>query len=185
MATKPNVGNDFVVNWNGSEEETIKTIIQRLFLNDINDGKPLLIVITGQSGSGKSYTAIKIQDWLYQAKGLSYKEYITKNISLSPKQYAAQIQEILNNPELKKVFTIFIDEGRFVVGAENWGTFINATIGHVNASTRSIRVMVTFIITQSLRDIDKKLRDAINFQIVCRKHSGEVHVTFRKFWVDD
>lgn len=176
---------DFIVDWQGDEESTVKTIIQKLICNDLDDGLPTLIVLTGRSGSGKSYTCIKIQKWLYEKRGLDYKNYMQKNIVLSPLDYSKMIKQVLRNPELKEVFTIQIDEGRFVVGAENWGTFINAAIGHVNASARSIKVMATFMITQSLRDIDKRLRDTINLQLVCRKDEGHVFVSFRKFWIDD
>lgn len=179
------VVNDFVVDWQGSQEETAKLIIQRIFLNDYEDGMPSLVVVTGRSGSGKSYTTIRIQDFLYQSKKMQYAEYLKNNIVLSPIDYGKQIKAILQNPELKKVFTIQIDEGRFVVGAENWGTFVNTAIGHVNASSRSVKVLITFIVTQSLRDIDKKLRDNINIQVICKKESGSVKVSFRKFWIDD
>lgn len=177
--------NDFVIDWQGDMENTTKLIFQRILLNPINDNKPLFVVLTGESGSGKSYTAIKLQDWIYNARDLDYANYLTKNIVLNPLGYAIQIQEILNDKELKPIFTIQIDEGRFVVGAENWGTFVNTSIGHVNASTRAIRPMITFIVTQSLRDIDKRLRDSINIQLICRKKNGQVFVTVRKFWVDD
>ena len=180
------IPNDFIVDWKGTEEETLKEILTRLLLNDIKQGMPAIVVITGRSGSGKSYTAIKLQQWFYEEKGIKYQDYLKRNIVLSPLDYGRQIKAILNEPELKPIFTIQIDEGRFVVGAENWGTFVNTAISHVNASSRSVKVMLTIIVTQSLRDIDKKLRDCINMQIICRKESdGYVVVSFRIFWIDD
>lgn len=179
------IPNDFIVDWQGSQEATVKVIIQRLVLGEIDDGKPMLIVFTGKSGTGKSYTSIKVQEWIYEKRGLNYVDWLQHNIVLSPLNYGNQIKEILRNPILKPIFTIQIDEGRFVVGAENWGTFINATIGHVNASARAVKVMATLMITQSLRDIDKRLRDSVDMQLICRKEEGKVFVKFRKFWIDD
>lgn len=179
---------DFLIN--ATVDDTPESIAEKIFsqviLRPIKNNKPYIIVMTGKSGEGKSWSALKIQDILYHALGLDFLNYLRICVVMSPKDYAEKLTLLLNDKEYKKAFSIHLDEARIIVGAETWNSFVNHSIAHVNAMSRAVKPLVIIIITQSLRDIDNNTRSTVNMQIKVRRLGSDSPVLVPyAFWVDD
>lgn len=178
--------NDFEVEWQGNTEDTTKLILKRLLVGRIKGNKPCVVVVTGASGEGKSYSIIAIIKILLELSGLDIKDYLDDIIIFTPLEYVHKTDRLLHDPKLKKVYMLQIDEARNVVGSDKWFSFINKTIGHINAMSRGVKRLMFFIVTQSIKDIDASTRRSVNFHFKCVRNIGhKAKIIPYVFWEDD
>lgn len=177
---------DFIVEWQGSEEDTIREIISHILLTPIQYDFPNVVLVSGKSGHGKSLSVLKVLEFLMEKKKLNLRDYVESIVVMNPLQYTEKLDAILNDEKLKKVFCLQLDDARMVVGAENWASFVNIAIAHVNAISRSIKPLLLLVITQSIKDIDPKTRRTIDWEFKCRRSRFDyVKITPFRFWIDD
>lgn len=164
---------DFVVDY--AEDETVlaKSIIGNIFVNRIKYKKPTVVLLTGDPGEGKSYTALILSKYILANYGLKLADYLEDIEVFTPLQYRDKMDNLLHNKKLKKVKVIILDEAREVISAKDWLTFINRSIADINALFRRVKPMVVIIVTQYTGDIDKAVRRSVTFWGKCLRPLGK------------
>jgi len=177
----------FIVPFHGDIAKTTQRIFYHLIIHRIKEDKPAVILITGQSGEGKSNCAIEIVDKLYKLQGINLEDHIEDVVIMDINEFRHKVKRLLQDKELKQLNCMIIDEARKTVNSQDWASLVNRTVAMVNALSRAIKPMAIFIVAQSLKDIDRATRDTINFYMkVKRTSKGEVqHSKIYEFWVDD
>lgn len=176
---------DFAVEWQGDTRTTTDEIFCHLLLNRIKANMPCVILVSGRSGRGKSSAVLNVAETLFAAQNLTFADHVINCVIFNPFEYAEKVKAILTKPELKKVNVIIIDEARAVVGSDQWHSFVNQTIAHINATSRSIKPLIVFIVTQSIRDIDPNTRYTLDFHWECMRYwNSPVFVKPFTFWED-
>ena len=177
---------DFVIKTSADVDKIAALIFHRLFLVRVKGNKPCIILITGASGEGKSYTGLKIIEEMFKVEGVDVTSYIKDIVVMNPLQYSEKLNALLYDKRLRKIKVMQIDEARAVVGSDKWNSFINQTIAHVNAMSRAIKPLIVIIVTQSIKDVDPATRRTINYEVKCRRRgSNPVEADIYKYWVDD
>lgn len=190
------LGIDFSVDWKGSDESTTLEILEHVLLRRVKGNLPCVIAVTGKTGRGKSLGSLVLIQKMLARQGIDLlqalpgsadpRSLLERIVIFNPLEYAEKMKATLHNRELRDVPFIQIDEARFVVGSDQWHSFVNQTIGHVNAISREFKPLVSFIITQSLKDIDKKTRTALDFQFKFERTAGEsAYILPYVFWEND
>lgn len=172
MASSENAAVDFCVTWKGTEEQLQTDIFDQLINNPLDNDMPIVVLGTGKSGRGKSRGVQQIIDELFKNKGIDYAPFVKKITVMTPLEYAEKLKAILNEKELKKIDKIILDEARTIVGTSNWNTFINQAISHVNATSRAIKPIALFVITQNLKDIDPATRRIVDLWLKFDRGNG-------------
>jgi hypothetical protein len=178
---------DFLVSYNPeTESESVlgERIIQSLFYGRLKQKKPATIFLGGDSGEGKSYAVLKVQEALLKADGLVLSDWVDKINVYTPLEYPTKLREILWNKDLKPIHVIAVHEAREIVKAKLWQSFITQAISDVNAMSRSVKRLVTIIVSQFIRDITNDMRYTLNFYIIADRPRGEhtrlyVHVLYK------
>lgn len=177
---------DFVVDYSDDQAELGRRIIRNLCLNRIKFNKPVILVLTGDSGEGKSYIAASIADLLLKDQGIEFKDYINDCEVFTPHEYKKKIKALLFDKRLKKINVVILDEAREVVDAKKWFLFINQAISYINAIHRQIKPMVIIIVTQFIKDIDSSIRRTITYYGKCSRPLGQrPYLYLYKMWKDD
>lgn len=150
----------------------------------------LLIVICGETGSGKSYSALTI------AKLINPKFDVKKHVVFNVEQF----MKILNSGKLRKGYVIIWDEAGVGVPAKEWYTISNKAIGYVMQTFRHMNLCVIFT-TPTFEYIDKTIRvlfhvlietiriDYENEVVKCKVKQNKYNPTFGKpytqyYWVN-
>jgi hypothetical protein len=182
---------DFVIKYNPKEdtpEDLTKRVLRSIVLRRLQYNKPAVLFISGDSGEGKSFGALKLQETLLELQGLELKDYINNINVYTPLQYPEKLQALLFNKELKKANIICMHEAREVIKAKNWHSFVNVAISDVNAMSRSVKRLCIMIISQFIRDISTDIRYTINYYIKVRRPMGgnkRARLYISVMWKDD
>lgn len=183
------VHSDFIIRFDPNtetKEDISKKILKSIILNRLKDRKPAPIGIFGESGEGKSYAALKIQEVLLEMQGLDIKDYLDYMNVYIPIQYPEKLDALLHNKELKKVNIICMHEAREVVKASQWQSFLNQAIGDVNAMSRTIKRLCIMIISQNIMDISKEIRHTLRYYCkVMRPRRQHTRLYINVLWKDD
>jgi hypothetical protein len=169
---------DFLVSYNSeteSEEVLGRRIIRSLFYGRLKQKKPATIFLGGDSGEGKSYAVLKIEEALLEGDGsdLKLEDYINAINVYTPLEYPTKLKEILWSDKYKPIHIIAVHEAREIVKAKLWQSFITQAISDVNAMSRSVKRLVTIIVSQFIRDITNDMRYTLNFYITADRPRGE------------
>lgn len=194
---------DFIINYDplvDNEEDVSTRIISSMLIKRILNNKPAVVFVQGDSGEGKSYTVMRIQEKILESleNHLKAKKPIQcKDLSLSlvdcvgdvnvhtPLEYPKKMQEILYNKRLKHVPMIAVHEARNLIRAKDWGNFVSVTISDVNAMSRKIKPLIFFIVSQFIRDITTDVRYTLNYIIECdRPYNSKTHARIYRIWKD-
>lgn len=146
-----------------------QSILRSVTLNRINADKPSVILITGDSGEGKSATALRIATDILAMQGIDIKEYLEDIIVYNPFEFAEKIDAILTSDRLKKINVFLLDEARGIVKANSWNSFVNQAIADINAVSRGVKPLVIIIVSQDAGDIDRATRKTIKYEFVCSR----------------
>jgi hypothetical protein len=190
---------DFVVKFDPSidTKESIATkIIYRLFQYPLKKHKPVVAFISGDSGEGKSWGILKVQETIMKANGLDLKDYLNDINIYTPLQYPEKMKALLFNKKLthannyKKVNMITTHEAREVVKAKQWQSFLTQAISDINAQSRRIKPLAIFIVSQFIRDITTDVRYTLNYYIKSYRllgsdFSDKVRFQIFKLYKDD
>lgn len=180
---------DFVVKYD-PEKDTITDITERIFysifISRLKAKKPFVFFLGGDSGEGKSLSAIGLLITLMKIQNINVdKVFETCNIC-SPLEYIEKTDKLMFDKDYKKANIVIVHEARDLVKARNWYSFLNQTIADINAMSRAVKRMGTILISQFIRDIDKSIRYTINFYGVVKRPKGKpARLYLSIMWKDD
>jgi hypothetical protein len=142
--------------------------------------------IGGESGEGKSISALKLQQILMEVQGLDFQEFRNDINVFTPIEYPKKLDALLFDKRLKKVNIIAMHEAREIVKAKLWHSFLNQSISDVNAMSRAIKRLCIMIISQFIRDISTDIRYTLNYYIIVRRPKGQrARLYISVLWKDD
>lgn len=168
------------------EEELTRKILYSVLIKRLKAKKPAIIFIGGDSGEGKSYTAITLQLLLLELQGIDIRKYFHAINVYTPIEYPEKLDGLLYDKELKKVNIICMHEAREVVKAKRWQSFLTQAISDVNAMSRSIKRLAVIIISQFIRDITPDIRYTLNYYCIVRRPKGKpARMYINVLWKDD
>lgn len=181
--------NDFVVKFDPDkepEENLSKKIIHSLFINRMRYRKPAVCFIGGDSGEGKSWAVLRIQEILCELMGTDSSAFLDVMNVYIPIQYPEKLQKILYDKEYKKCHVIAIHEARDIIKAKLWHGFVSMAVADVNAQVRAIKRLAIFIVSQFIRDITNDMRYTLTYYCtVFRPLGGAAQLIIYKMWKDD
>jgi hypothetical protein len=130
-------------------------------------------MIVGDSGEGKSYTALKF------AEIVEPKFDPSMQVVYSPEQF---LNIIKYATEEKKIKCIVLDEAHVTIPARLWLSFSNLALGLVTTTFRRLRSLCVFVVAPDISYVEKMIRDSCNFYAICerrvRKNDQYVFVKF-------
>jgi predicted RNA-binding protein Jag len=180
---------DFCVKFD-SETDKPEALTQRilyaLFIRRIKGKKPVSVFIGGDSGEGKSETALTLQEVLLGIQGVDSLKHINDINIYTPFEYPTKMDNMLHSPELKHVNIVTIHEARAIIKAKDWHSFLNQAISDINAMSRSVKRIITIIISQFIKDIEKEVRYTITYYIKVNRpigHKARLYISV--VWKDD
>jgi len=122
-------------------------LIRRWRYRIIRRNRNLLIIICGQTGSGKSFCALVI------AKLINPKFNVKIHVVFTVEQF----MELLNSGKLKKGDVVVWDEAGIGIPAREWYTISNKAINYVLQTFRHLNLCIIFTVP-SFDYIDKQTR---------------------------
>lgn len=168
-----------------SQQDLMAKILYSIIINRLKHKKPVVMFISGDSGEGKSLTALRIQELLLKALGLDIKDYLEVMNVFTPLEYSQKLDQLLYNKELKKVPFLCMHEARNIVKAKEWQSFLNQAIADVNAMSRAIKPLCFIVISQFIRDINTDIRYTLNYYCdAFRPLGSRVQLSISKMWKD-
>jgi hypothetical protein len=178
---------DFVVPYDKDSKNMGAQICKQLFVNRILAHKPVVILCTGDSGEGKSYTALKILEIVNNYYGINTLEHLEDCIIYTPLEYSRKVKGILHDSRLKKCHCLIMDEARELVSSHLWYSFVNQAIADVNALHRTVKPLVLVVVVQFIRDIDPSTRRTVQYYLNCLRPLDGDHVTafISRLWKDE
>jgi len=179
---------DFLVKFDpavDSSEDLTKRILYSLFVMPIKQKKPRVIFVSGDSGEGKSYAAIRLQEILCEIQGVDpIANFEAMNV-FTPLEYARKLDALLHDKKLKKVNILTVHEARELIRAKNWHSFLSQAIADVNAMSRSIKRLCFIIISQFIRDIAPDIRYTLHYYVAMKRNGSDTRMYLSRVWKDD
>lgn len=180
---------DFAIKYDpatDTQEDLTKRILYALIIKRIKAKKPTVIFMGGDSGEGKSFTSLRVQEILLELQGLSLKDYVEDINVFTPLEYPTKLDKLLFDKTLKKINIICMHEAREVVKAKLWHSFLNQAISDVNAMSRSIKRLCFIVISQFIRDISSDIRYTLNYYVtIHRPINRKPQLSISVMWKDD
>jgi len=180
---------DFAVRYDPDKdtpEDLTKKILYSIWIKPIKGKKPRVVFVGGDSGEGKSYTVLRLQEILLEMQGLKLIDYLKDINVITPLEYTQKFDNLIHDKNLKKINIIAMHEAREVVKAKLWHGFLAQAISDVNAMSRSIKRFLTFIVSQFIRDITTDIRYTLNYYCIVRRPlSKRARLYINVMWKDD
>ena len=176
---------DFAIRYDPEVDDAksvFRKILYSVVVKPIKHKKPQVIFISGDSGTGKSLSAISLMDEVLDMQGIDIKDYFEACNIYTPLQYPTKVDAILFDKKLKKVNTLCMHEAREVVKAKNWASFLSTSVADVNAMSRSVKRLCTIIVSQFIRDITTDMRYTLNHYLKVKRYIGESYARV-EWWV--
>lgn len=169
-----------------TQQDLIKKILYATIIRPIKDDRPIIIFLSGDSGVGKSMSAIRLQEILMEIQGESIKPYFSVMNVYTPLEYGQKMDLLLKDRKYRKANIICIHEAREVVKAKRWFEFTVQAVADINAMSRAIKPMCIIIVSQFIRDISADLRYTLNMYIKVERYvGGRPRLYIYKMWKDD
>lgn len=145
-------------------EEIMKLIVRRR--NELK--KNTIIAITGDTGEGKSYAALRI------AEIIDPEFDPEKQIIYNPKNLLERIEEAKE----KKYKVLILDEAHVTVPARLWYSLTNIAIHFVLTTFRQLHRLTVIIVTPSIEEIDISLRRLLNYYFIVKRTTSRYAYLF-------
>lgn len=116
----------------------------------IRKNKNMLICFTGGTGSGKSYSAIRLGELIGEALGVEFNEEF---ITFEPGEF----MRMVNSDKMRRGSVLILDEAGVVINARTWQSKINMMINYLTQTFRH-RNYVTVFCVPDMSFIDKAVR---------------------------
>ena len=187
------VPHDFCIRYNPFKGEGEKEITERLLytlvIKRIKANKPTVWFIGGDSGEGKSSTALTIQHALCNSMGISLLDNLEHMNIMHPKEYADKLKNLLysKDPTIKKLRFFCLHEARTIVNAKDWNSKLAKLISNVNAMSRAIKPLCMIIISQFIKDIQTTVRYTLTYYSTITRplNGGYGNLRIYKLYKDD
>lgn len=183
---------DFAIKVDHNEDigSIAEKIIYRLVVKRLKHHKPCIIFIGGDSGEGKSVSALSLQCLIAKCQDIDFKENNMEAVDATnvytPLEYPQKIDKLLNDKQYKKLNWICIHEAREVVRAKNWHSFLTQSIADVNAMSRAIKPLCIMVISQFIRDITSDIRFTLTYYMTVKRPLGKpAQLSIKVIWKDD
>jgi len=163
-----------IKNYTGNEKDILRAIVDRLWIARIRAGIPVMIGVVGKSSSGKSVFTLSTQEEIYKALGLTnIVDFVEPCMLIKPSDYAPKMDRLLFDPLLKQLFTVQLDEAKFLIATDDWQQFKNKATRTITATCRAIKPMIFFLLAQRRSDIEARTRQALDYYIEIVRKPGE------------
>lgn len=180
---------DFAVRYDPAKDKPIdltKRILYSIFIKPVKAKKPRVAFVSGDSGEGKTINTVSLQLMLCEIQGLDPRQYIKQMNVFTPLEYPHKLRDILYNKEYKKLNIFCMHEARDIIRSTDWNNFVTQAVADVNAQARAIKRLITFIISQFIRDITKDVRYTLHYYIkVSRPLHKKARLYIYVMWKDD
>jgi len=180
---------DFRIRYNpdtDTELDITKRILYVLFIKRLKGHKPAVAFVSGDSGEGKSYSAIRLMEILLEIQGHKIEDFIEDVNIFTPLEYPTKMRNILFDDRLKKVNVLAVHEARELVKAKQWQSFLTQAVGDINAMSRSIKRLCIIIVSQFIRDVTTDIRYTLNYYIKVRRPIDQkARLYIHVMWKDD
>jgi len=190
---------DFVIKYNpnvDTQQDIARRIIYCSFVKPLLFKKPVVVFVGGDSGEGKSWAIIKLQEEIFTLLGLDPYMLIEHVNVHTPLQYPKKLKNLLypreytNDPDLclqlEKACILGVHEARTLVKAKKWRDFVSQAVSDVNAMSRSIKRICFLIVSQFIRDITTDVRYTLNYYCkVFRPLGKPARLYIQRIWKDD
>lgn len=180
---------DFVVKcYEGDSEELIaKRILYSIWIKRLKSKKPVVVFMGGESGEGKSTTVCRLMEILLEVQGveLTPDSFRLMNV-ITPFEYPEKMQSHLNDKKWRKYNLFAMHEAREIVKAKQWQSFMSQTVADVNAMSRKVKRLMTFIVSQFIKDVTRETRYTLNYYCIARRPKGKAcRLYINVMWKDD
>lgn len=163
-----------IKNYTGNEKEIFQAIIDKLWLSRIRSGMPVMIAVVGKSSSGKSVFTLVTQEEIYHQLQLPILEsFVDPCTLIKPSDYAPKMDNLLFNKDMKDLFTVQLDEAKFLIATDDWQQFKNKATRTITATSRAIKPMLFFLLAQRRSDIEARTRQALDYYVEVIRRPGE------------
>jgi hypothetical protein len=180
---------DFCVKYDpqvDTKEDVTKRIFYAMYIKRMKGKKPATTGMFGDSGEGKSETAIAICDMLLKMQGIDIMEVFNDINICTPLEYPQKMDLILRDKRLKDVNVAIMHEARDIIKAVNWRNFLSQAVADTNAQARSIKRIAFIIVSQFIKDITREMRYTISYYMkVYRPIGKKVQLTWYVLYKDD
>lgn len=162
-----------IKNFSGDETEIFYRTIETLWVKKVKIGMPVIIGVVGKSGSGKSSFVLSTQEAMYKKIGIAFENYVQACTLIKPTDYAPKVEALLYDKQFKDIFTVQMDEAKFLVAADEWQQFKNKATRTITATCRAIKPMIFFIIAQKRSDIEARTRQTLDYYVEIIRTPGQ------------
>jgi len=147
-----------------SPQDMGKEVIRRIIYNRIEMKKNCFFMLVGDSGEGKSYTALRIAEIVQE-------DFDPKTqVVYTPDQYLDVINYAV---EKRKTKVIILDEAHVTIPARLWLSFTNLAVGLVTTTFRRLKSLAVLIVSPDINWVEKMVRESCNYYAICeRKRRG-------------
>ncbi len=136
-------------------------LLTRLYNRVHVHNKNLIILIIGDTGSGKSYIAVKLAYELDKSfRNAEPEKIIRERVARRPREFAS----IIKNGNLKKGNAIIFDEAGVGISNREWHTAANKAMGSILQTFRNKNLIAIFTVP-SKKYIDKQGRELAHYQV--------------------
>jgi energy-coupling factor transporter ATP-binding protein EcfA2 len=135
--------------------DVIKHIVQANFLKSKN----FFMLITGDSGSGKSYAAMTF------AEAIDKDFSPTKQVIYFPEDFERVFDYVKNNG--KRV--IIFDEAHVTMPSRRWHALTNLALNQIMATFRQLRQVAVFVVAPTHNAVDKQVRELFHYICILEK----------------
>jgi len=184
---------DFCIRYNPfigeGQKEVTERLLNTLIVKRLKSNKPVVWFIGGDSGEGKSSTALTLQNALCNSMGVNLMDVLEHMNVLSPVEYADKLKNIIysKDPVVKKLRCFCIHEARTLVNSRDWNSELSRLISNVNAMSRAIKPLCMIIISQFIRDITTDVRYTLTYYSTITRPMGKGYGNLRiyRMYKDD
>ena len=134
-------------------------ILMNLKTRLLKRNKNCLILVAGETGSGKSYAAMRIGQMIDP-------DFSIKNVVFSPMEF----MEVLKKPWIKAGSCVVFDEAGVGIPSRDWYTIQNKMVGFVMQTFRHMNLAVIFTVP-NISFIDIQLRNLFHMYLEPRSIS--------------
>ena len=182
---------DFVVKFDPKKdtpEDLTERVLYSLYVRRLKFNKPAITFIGGDSGEGKSISALALMYIIYKLQNQDPRKFLEISNIYTPLQFPEKIEKHLYDKQYKKANILIMHEAREIIKSKDWRSFLSTAVSDINAEMRSIKRMAVFILSQFIRDITSDMRYTLNYYIKVRRPMGgnkRARLNISVMWKDD
>ena len=152
-----------MIDFRDRDKVGIVDIVVRLAELNFRKKRNIFFLIVGETGSGKSYTALTLADAIEKR----YKNYL--NVSKQIVYFPEQFKDVFEYVKEFKKKTIIFDEAHVSISSRRWFDYTNMAINTILSTFRQLHQCAVFFVAPLKSFIDKQVRGLVDYYIIVRK----------------